>query len=77
MTPTKNIDTTLASQNLPVELLRLWNSHSLEDPTAVSMLSGMVAARQPDDVICPLLIRRNLVVPAHQGFVARDGWRVQ
>jgi hypothetical protein len=77
VTPTKNIDTTLASQNLPLELLRLLNSHRLEEPAAVSMLSGMVAARQPDDVICPLLIRRNLVVPAHHGSVARDGWRVQ
>ena len=77
MTTTKDLDTTLLDRDLPIELLRVPNSHSLETPETASMLSGMVVARQPDDTICPLLLRRNLLVPAHQAQIVRDGWRVQ
>jgi hypothetical protein len=41
------------------------------------MLSGMIAARQPDEVICPLMLRRNLIIPAHQGSIMQDAWRVE
>jgi hypothetical protein len=40
------------------------------------MLSGMIAARQPDEVICPLMLRRNLIIPAHQGPITQGAWRV-
>ena len=78
MTATKEIDTLLASQGLPMELLRLpTSSHQGEEPRVASMLSGMIAARQPDEVICPLMLRRNLIIPAHQGPVTQGAWRVE
>lgn len=78
MTATKEIDTLLASQGLPTELLRLpTSSHQGEEPRVASMLSGMIAARQPDEVICPLMLRRNLIIPAHQGSIMQDAWRVE
>jgi hypothetical protein len=27
----------------------------------------VITARQPDEVICPYMLRRNLVIPAHLG----------
>jgi hypothetical protein len=78
MTSTKEIDTLLASQGLPAELLRLpTSSHQGEEPRVASMLSGIIAARQPDEVICPLMLRRNLIIPAHQGSIMQDAWRVE
>lgn len=78
MTAARSIDTLLPSQDLPVELLRLTSSvHPSEEPRVASMLSGLVAARQQDDeVICPLMLRRNLVIPAHQGSITRSAWRI-
>ena len=35
------------------------------------MVSGMVAARNEDEVICPLMVQRDLVVPAHHGVMTR------
>lgn len=78
MTAARSIDTLLPSQDLPVELLRLTSSvHPSEEPRVASMLSGLVAARQQDDeVICPLMLQRNLVIPAHQGSITRSAWRI-
>lgn len=76
MPATKDIDTILSSQDLPMELVRLASSHHQSDePRVASMLSGMVAARHQDEVICPLMLRRNLIVP-HQGSTTPGGWRV-
>jgi hypothetical protein len=78
MPATRDIDTILASQDLPMELMRLASSHHPSDePQVARMVSGMVAARHQDEVICPLMLRRNLVVPAHQGGITRSGWRVE
>ena len=35
------------------------------------MVSGVVAARNEDEVICPLMVQRDLVVPAHHGVMTR------
>ncbi len=60
-----------------MELLRLTSSiHASDEPRVASMLSGLVAARQQDEVICPLMLRRNLLIPAHQGSVTRSAWRI-
>lgn len=77
MTTTKDLESTLLDQDLPIELLRVPNSHCLDLPATVSMLSGTVPVRPADEAICPLLMRRNLLVPAHQAQIVRDGWRVQ
>ncbi len=78
MTATKDIDTLFPIQHLPMELERLASSaHSRDEPRLASMVSGLVAARQHDDVICPLMLRRNLLVPAHEGPVAQSAWRVE
>jgi hypothetical protein len=72
-----DIETFLPDRDLPLELLRLVSStHQGEEPYVASMLSGMIATRQQDEVICPLMLRRNLVIPAHQGTVAQSAWRV-
>ena len=77
MTATQDFETILTSRNLPAEFLRVVSSsHQGEQPKVASMVSGMVAARQQDEVICPLMLRRNLVVPAHQGFMNQSAWRV-
>jgi hypothetical protein len=78
MTTTKDIETLISDQDLPVELLHLSTStHQSEEPYVAGMLSGMVVARQHDEVICPLMLRRNLVIPAHQGWMAQSAWRVE
>ena len=41
------------------------------------MVSGMMAARNEDEVICPLMVQRDLVVPAHHGVMTRGGRRVE
>ena len=78
MTATKDIDTLLSSQDLPIELARLASSsHPRDEPRVASMLSGVFTARQQDDVICPMMLRRNLLVPAHDGSVVQSAWRVE
>jgi hypothetical protein len=76
MSATKDVDTLLPSQDLPLEFLRLAsNSHPGEEPKVAGMLSGMVAARQTDEVICPLMLRRNLIVPAYANGMEDGLWR--
>jgi hypothetical protein len=77
MAAIKDIDTILSSQDLPEELMRCGSSsHQGDEPEVASMLSGMIAARRQDDVICPLMLRRHLIVPAHHGSIAQSAWRV-
>jgi hypothetical protein len=78
MTTTSDIETLISDQDLPVELLRLTSStHQSDEPYVACMLSGMIVARQQDEVICPLMLRRNLVIPARQGRMAQSAWRVE
>ncbi len=78
MPATRDMDTILSSQDLPAELVRLASSHHQgEEAQVASMVSGMVAARHRDEVICPLMLRRNLIVPAHDGAMTRGCWRVE
>jgi hypothetical protein len=77
MTATQDFETILTNRVLPAEFLRVVSSsHQGEQPKVACMVSGMVAARQQDEVICPLMLRRNLIVPAHQGFTNRSAWHV-
>ncbi|MET0531461.1 MAG: hypothetical protein ABW003_24540 [Microvirga sp.] len=78
MTATNDVDTILSSQDLPVELWRLSSSlHPGDEPKVASMLSGMTALRHEDEVICPLMLRRNLVIPAWDDVVAQSVWHVK
>lgn len=77
MTATREIDTIFASDDLPLELRRLSTSHQAEETKIGSMLSGVIAARHQDEVICPYMLRLNLVVPAHQGALTRGAWQVR
>jgi hypothetical protein len=77
MTATQDLETISSGQDLPAELLRYATSmHQTEEPHVARMLSGIIATHNRDDVICPLMLRRNLVVPAHQGLINRSAWRV-
>ncbi|MGO4704589.1 hypothetical protein AB4072_02275 [Microvirga sp. 2MCAF38] len=65
MITTSDIETILAVQDLPPELLRsLSSAHASDEPRVASMVSGMMVEQQEDQVICPLLLQRHLVVPA-------------
>jgi len=78
MTATTDVETIVPTRDLPAELVRLVSSHHESDePKVASMVSGMVVAGIADDVICPLMLRRNLVVPAHQGVMAQSAWLVE
>jgi hypothetical protein len=77
MTTTKDVDTVLVSQDLPLEFCRLSGTHQGQEGRMAPVLSGVIAARQQDEVICPYMLRRNLLVPAHQGSVAQSAWRVR
>ncbi|MCG7392476.1 hypothetical protein MHY87_06120 [Microvirga sp. ACRRW] len=65
MTATNELDAALCQEELPDEFSRLASSSSArEKPNVAWMLSGIVAACQQDEVTCPLMLRRHLVVPA-------------
>jgi hypothetical protein len=73
MTATHDTDTLLSSRELPLELQRLVShAHQADETKVVSMLSGMVAARPSDDVICSLMVRRHLLVPADRSSIAQS-----
>jgi hypothetical protein len=57
----------LCSQDLPLEFRRPSSARHGEETKVATRLSGVIAARQQDEVICPYLLRRNLVIPAHFG----------
>lgn len=66
MTATNELDAALCQEELPDEFSRLTSSSSpREKPNVASMLSGVVSACHPlDEVTCPLMLRRRLVVQA-------------
>jgi len=66
MSATDDLGTIVSGLDLPVELLRLsTSSHPSQEPKIAQMLSGMVTARQQDEVICPLMVQRRLVIPSN------------
>ena len=78
MSAIQDVETIVPMQDLPAELVRPVSSHHEGDePKVASMLSGMVVARDADDVICPLMLQRNLLVPAHRGAMAQSAWLVE
>jgi hypothetical protein len=71
MSATNDLDTLLCGQDLPCELTRSFNTiHAGDELQIASMLSGVVSARQNDDVICPLMLQRRLVVPSRYDLAA-------
>ncbi|MCB5176392.1 MULTISPECIES: hypothetical protein [Microvirga] len=79
MTATNEVDAILSREELPDEFCRLASSSAPgEKPSIASMLSGVVAAcEQHDDAICPLLLRRHLIIPAWQNsFAVRPGQHI-
>jgi hypothetical protein len=66
MIVSEDVDTILPRLALPAELGRAASSHHAgEEPRVASMISGL-----------PLMIERNLLVPAHDGVMAQSAWRV-
>ena len=65
MTAANELDAVLCQEELPDEFSRLTSSSSSGDkPSVASMLSGVISICHQDDVTCPLMLRRHLVVPA-------------
>jgi hypothetical protein len=65
MTATNELDAALCQEELPDEFSRLGSSSSpYERPNVAWMLSGIVQTCQQDEVTCPLMLRRHLVVQA-------------
>jgi len=78
MTATNELDAVLCQEDLPDEFCRLASSSPpREKPYVASMLSGIVPASEQDSVMCPLLLRRHLIIPAWEnGFAAGPGLRM-
>ena len=54
-------------RDCPLELQRLGSSAYPTDGINISSrLSGVIAMRSSDDVICPLMVDRHLVMPSRQ-----------
>ncbi len=65
MTAANELDAVLCQEELPDEFSRLTSSSPSRDkPSVASMLSGMIPVCHQDEVTCPLMLRRRLVVPA-------------
>jgi hypothetical protein len=65
MTATNELDAVLCQEELPDEFSRLASSSPPRDkPSVASMLSGIIPVCGQDEVTCPLLLRRHLLVPA-------------
>lgn len=63
MTATNELDAALCQEELPDEFSRLASSSSPRERSNVAaMLSGIVPVSQQDEVTCPLMLRRHLVV---------------
>src|SRR5215211_9490406 len=67
MSSTRPVETVLCSQDLPLEFRHRSSAHEGDERKVASRVSGIVPARQLDEVICPYLLRRNLLIPAHLG----------
>ena len=65
MTLAREIESGLSAQDLPPELRRLSSAHQSEEPKIDSVLTGVIADAQDDEVICPYLLRRNLIVHSY------------
>jgi hypothetical protein len=77
MTATNELDAILAQEMVPDAFCRLTSSTPpREKPLVASMLSGIVPVRQQDGVVCPLMLRRHLVVPSSRSNAAgQEGWQ--
>lgn len=65
MTATNEMDAVLCQEELPDEFSRMTSSSPPRDRASVaSMLSGIIPVCYQDEVTCPLMLRRHLVVPA-------------
>lgn len=65
MTATNELDAVFCQEELPDEFSRLASSSPHSDKFSVAfILSGIVQADQQDEVTCPLLLRRHLLIPA-------------
>ena len=69
MSSTRPVETVLCSQDLPLEFRHRSSAHEGDERKVASRLSGIVPARQLDEVICPYLLRRNLLVYGAGGVV--------
>lgn len=76
MTATNELDAVLCQEELPEEFSRLASSSPQQDrPSVALVLSGIVQASQQDEVTCPLLLRRRLLVPAWRSNFAAGASR--
>ena len=64
MASTRDFEGVFCGQDLPLELIHQSSAHHGEETRVASRVSGLVAARHQDDVICPYLVRRNLLIPS-------------
>lgn len=65
MAATNELDAIFCQEELPDMFSRLASSSPPRDrPSVASMLSGIIPVGQQDEVVCPLLLRRHLLVPA-------------
>lgn len=73
MPATNQLDACLCQEELPDEFARLASNSSPKDkPSVAFMISGIVPADHQDEVTCPLMLRRHLIVPAwRHSFSAR------
>jgi hypothetical protein len=65
VTAANEIEAFLCREDMPDEFCRLASSSPPTDHTSsMSLLSGLVPTKDEDGVMCPLMLRRHLVVPA-------------
>jgi hypothetical protein len=65
VTAATEIDAYLCHEEVPDEFCRFASSSPPSDHTStVSLFSGLVPSKDEDGVMCPLMLRRRLVVPA-------------
>jgi hypothetical protein len=65
VTAANEIEAFLCQEELPDEFCRLASSSPPSDYASVlSLFSGLVPTKDEDGVMCPLMLRRHLVVPA-------------
>ncbi len=65
MTAANELDAVLCQEELADEFSRLSSSSPSRDkPSVASMLSGIISVYHQDEVTCPLMLRRHLIVPA-------------
>ena len=78
MNATKGMETVFSTRDFPAAFIRLGSGLQERDQAdAVSTVSGLRTERHPDGAIFGLMLRRNLLVAAHDGVVAQSAWRVR